>query len=706
MYKTFHYICLIIVLLLNILLTEKLQAQTYELLGREYRFIDGKWYNFSGGQKGYEIVTNILIVRPLDGIDLINFNFEQLGLTNVNVITDELLGGYYAINVGENQDPFYAASIISNNALFDCVEFDGIVEYFGIPNDPLYQYQWNLDKISISTAWDITTGSSSVILGIIDSGIDYNHEDIFNQLWVNPSEDRNGNGSPDFYPYVAGGDLDDVDNDNNGKVDDLIGWDFTEDNDNTPNDDYGHGTAVAGIALAQTNNNLGIAGIAGGWENIKGVRLMVLRIGASGYTVWQAITYAVRNNAKVINMSIGAGGISNAINIAANEYNCVIVAAAGNYNHNPLNPCIPITPTSISYPASDPNVIAVGASIENDNRKELCDGTDAPNWGSCYGPQLDVVAPGIHTWTTDITGSAGRDPGNYWASMGGTSGASPHVAGLAALIRSKKPYLKWWQVRDIIRHTADKVPSMGGQNFTNEYGYGRINAHRALLYTDSVNPPPPTITLSWKKVSVSGKICPRLSWYGLGPMYDVKYKIYRSFNSTTNFQLIDSTSNTTTTYIDESIVTMILGSQFPPSNYVYYQIIAFQTYIDPDLQTNTTILYESNTITVPSMFDYITEELKIALTDSTKPLSFSIEQNYPNPFNPLTIINYQLPEAAYVTLKIYDVLGREIATLVDRFEEAGYKVVEFDASNFPSCMFFYKLQAGNFISVKKMLLVR
>ncbi len=639
-----------------------------------------------------------------------------MGLSNINVITDELFGGYYGVSVGIPQDPFNAASILVNSQLFDYVEFDAIGEYFGVPNDLLYQYQWNLDKISIPDAWDITTGSSRIILAIIDTGVDWYHEDINNNLWVNTNEDKNRNGIPDFFPVALGGDLDGVDNDNNGKVDDLIGWNFSTNGDNNnPFDDAeiwtGHGTAVAGIALAQTNNNIGIAGIAGGWGNdLKGVKLMILRTNPlTNISISSAISYAVMNGANVINMSLKAREekiTTTAINYAANIYNCVIVAAAGNYGHYSWNPCIPTDRTSISYPASDPNVIAVGASIENDNRKELCDGTDEPGWGSCYGPQLDVVAPGIHTRTTDITGSAGRDPGNYWASMRGTSGASPHVAGLAALIRSKKPYLKWWQVRDIIRHTADKVPSMGGQNFTNEYGYGRINAHRALLYTDSVNPPPPTITLSWKKVSVNGKICPRLSWYGLGTMDDVEYKIYRSIYSTTNFQLIHSTSNTTTTYIDESIVTMILGGQFPPSNYVYYQIRAVQTYTNPDLHTNTTISYESNTITVPSMLDYITEELKIVAADSTKPLSFSLEQNYPNPFNPLTIINYQLPEAAYVTMKIYDVLGREIAILVDRFEDAGYKRVEFEAKNFQSGLFFYKLQAGNFISVKKMALVK
>ncbi|MCH7763277.1 MAG: S8 family serine peptidase [Candidatus Marinimicrobia bacterium] len=415
------YIMWFIVSLLMTSGFKQVQAQTFELQGREYRQLDGVWYNFANGRQGDRIVPQRLIIRLHDRSDVRIFDLEQAGFSQVNVVSGELFGGYYVVEVTSPHDPFVIALKFSKNPLFDYVEFDALGEYYGTPNDPLYSNQWHLPKIQMPQAWDINTGCNSIILAVIDSGTDYGHEDLDGNIWVNPAEDFNGNGRADFYPYYVGGDLDWSDNDNNGKVDDLVGWDF-QDNDNDPSDTYYHGTMVAGVALAQTNNYengtyLGVAGAAGGWAASQGVLFMSLRVENGQPLLSQAteaITYAAGNGARVINMSFGFGvpyaPMEAALNNAADNYNCVLVAAAGNYEDIQQS-------QAISYPAAYDKVIAVGATTENDVRKELYDGSDEPNthtWGSCYSyldMLLDVMAPGVHIQTTDIAGDSRESSG-------------------------------------------------------------------------------------------------------------------------------------------------------------------------------------------------------------------------------------------------------------------------------------------------------
>jgi len=497
MRKKSNFLCrkYLVYFLLSAFLMIDLQAQTepqiFKLGVREYRFVEGKWYNFSSGRKGDQIVPDRLVVRLKDRSDLRRFDFSRIGLQNLEIVSGELFGGYYVVKVKAPQDPFAVASLLKEDPLFDYIEFDAIGKIQASPNDPYYGNQWNLPKISMPSAWDITTGSNSVILAIIDTGVDYNHEDLASKIWVNPAEDRNGNGHPDFSSYSQGGDLDGIDNDGNGYVDDLIGWDFKDSDCNPwPGYDYkqdGHGTAVAGIAAAQTNNSVGVAGVSGGWGSQAGVKIMVLRyhyyedMGPFYTTAAQAIQYAALNGAKVINCSFGweldYDPFCYAVNIAVNSYNCAIVCSAGNEGGAEDD-------GRMTYPALYSNTIAVGATIQDDSRW-----TSNSIAGSSWGPELDVMAPGGKVltsgiiYTTDITGSYGYESGNYKPDFGGTSAAAPHVAGLAALILSINSSLTWSQVRWTIRMSADKVPGMGGQDFTEEYGYGRINAYKALKYT-------------------------------------------------------------------------------------------------------------------------------------------------------------------------------------------------------------------------------
>lgn len=322
------------------------------------------------------------------------------------------------------------------------------------PDDPLYPAQWahhntgqaipfggggpvGTPGVDIDTdlAWDLHTGDNSVILSIIDTGVDYNH--------------------PEFA----------------GRI--VAGYDFVN-NDNDPMDDNGHGTSCAGIAAAAGNNGIGVAGV--NW----GCRIMPVKVldaggGGSNAGVAGGIIFAADNGSRVLSLSLGSNSASAALENAVNYaygLDCVIMAARGNAN-NPV----------AHYPASYANAIAVGAISPCDERKSpsSCDGENW--WGSSYGDDLDFMAPGTRIHTTDITGAGGYSSGDYTATFNGTSAATPFAAGAAALLRSYSPGLTNAQVRQRMRDTAI---DMGTPGFDNQTGYGRINAYHALTGTISV----------------------------------------------------------------------------------------------------------------------------------------------------------------------------------------------------------------------------
>lgn len=342
-----------------------------------------------------------------------------------------------------------------------------------IPNDTHYPSQWNLNNVGQSPAggtigedvgaqdgWDLSTGNASVVIAIIDSGCDLNHEDLQNKYV--PVADR--------FDAVAG--------------------------TNTPDDQLGHGTCCAGIAAAESNTTpaVGVAGVA--WD----CRIMPISIfGATFESQFvSALNWARTHGAHVISMSIILSGPHANIDVAisaAHGANIVLVAATG--NDAPVLP-----PNTVGYPANHSLVIAVGASDEFGQRC-VWDALQA----SQFGPDLNVVAPGINTWTTDRSGSGvgynnalvphvppyGDAAGNYFSRFGGTSGATPHVAGLAGLLRSLYPTLTNDGIRSIIQKTAEKVggyayghdPAHHSGTWNNEMGYGRINVFRALDFADA-----------------------------------------------------------------------------------------------------------------------------------------------------------------------------------------------------------------------------
>jgi subtilisin family serine protease len=331
--------------------------------------------------------------------------------------------------------------------------------------------------IDMVEAWEIEQGDSTVIVAILDTGIKLAHKEFTGRIWINSGE------IPDNRK----------DDDNNGFVDDDMGWDFVN-NDNNPDDDAndGHGTSMTGIIGANANNGTGYAGI--NWN----CRLMAVKVANEGgyitsEDVANGILYAVDNGADVISISLifmdPHSDVEDAVEYAA-EKDVVVVCCSGNQGRE-----------WIGFPASLASTIAVGASGPDDMRvNDFGDGQ-----GSNWGPELDVVAPGSYIARVGIT------PGEEYTQMsGGTSEATAFVSGLASLIRSHDPALSAEDCKKIICETADDEigdPDEDKPGWDKYHGHGRINAHSALVAVDNTG----SVTLSRKasplaqKITFSGK---------------------------------------------------------------------------------------------------------------------------------------------------------------------------------------------------------
>jgi subtilisin family serine protease len=364
-----------------------------------------------------------------------------------------------------------------------------------IPNDTYFDQQWGLNNIGIFAggtegadinapeAWDISTGSD-VIIAIVDTGIDYSHDDLQGNIWANTDENC----------------TDGIDNDLNGYIDDCRGWDFStceffddsevcitpKSQDNDPMDDNGHGSHVAGIAGAKGNNSSGISGAL--WN----AQLMPVKfqnadgIGTIADEV-EAIQYAIMNGALVINASFGGTTFSNTesdIISVANNAGVLIVASAGNGGEDGIgddNDLVPHYPSSYSQP----NIISVAATDQDDLRGSFT------NFGL---NSVDVAAPGVFVLSTIVKNSAfALCSGNPFAGLdfcAGTSMSSPHVSALAALLYSYYTHFTDDQIRSTILEFVDKIPSLDGIVATG----GRIDAYRSL--SSLLNPTDLTATAS------------------------------------------------------------------------------------------------------------------------------------------------------------------------------------------------------------------
>lgn len=416
-------------------------------------------------------LNNFVLNQSSNGTDLSNFTtyrqneilvrFNTTSSTNLNEISGKIhhqvgstvlkefneVKGLQLVRISENIPLSEILRIYRQNENVIYAEPNYICKNQLIPNDAYYDFQWGLNRINATSAWNLTTGSSNVIIAVVDSGIDTNHPDLKGNLWINKGEIPDNN----------------IDDDNNGYIDDIYGWNFESGNNNVT-DDNGHGTHVAGIIAASGNNTQGVSGVM--W-NATIMPLKFLDKNGDGYITdaVDAISYATKMGAFIINCSWGGSSYSKALKDIIEASTALVVCAAGN---EVSSEDIDILP---NYPASfnSSNIISVAAVDENNN---LC-------YFSNYGTNsIDVAAPGALIYSTL--------PGSKYGFMQGTSMATPYVSGLAGLIKSLYPELSALQVKYTIMNNVDSVASLAGKILTG----GVINAYNSLnnVITDTAVP--------------------------------------------------------------------------------------------------------------------------------------------------------------------------------------------------------------------------
>jgi thermitase len=314
-------------------------------------------------------------------------------------------------------------------------ELDYLAQAYGTPNDPSFSRQWNMTKINAPAAWDVSSGSASTTIAIVDTGIDLAHPDLQSKI--------------------------------------VAGYDFVN-NDSTAQDDEGHGTHCAGIAAALSNNAVGVAGV--NWQ----ARLMPVKVldnqGSGSFSnVASGITWAADHGATVISMSLGGSGVSDALRDAVNyaySRGVIIVAAAGN-EYTQGNP--------VSYPAALEHVIGVAATTTSDGHA----------YYSNTGFYVDIAAPGGDS-SGSIYSTLWNASGSTYGTMSGTSMATPHVAGLAAMLKGINGSLTPEAVEWVMQYTAVDLGAAGRDDV---FGWGRINMLAAVNAAGNPQPTPtPTVS--------------------------------------------------------------------------------------------------------------------------------------------------------------------------------------------------------------------
>jgi len=408
------------------------------------------------------------------------------------------LSRYFKIQFDPKADLDEVMEAYRNDPNVESVEKNAMHAMYATPNDGYYGYQWHLNQASdhdvdAPEAWDIETGSTSLIVALLDSGTRYYHPDLGGanasptnpgasrgNMWINNAELNGSSG---------------VDDDGNGYTDDWIGWDFidgvsncwtgedcyTEDND--PRDFNGHGTHTAGIMAMITNDGYGMCGVAGGWgsgsqaQYGNGIKVMPLRMGYSynyggqeyGVVMMDAAAsafyYAANNGAKIASCSWGSsntGGLGAAVDYFIANGGIIFVAAGNDGSQ------------TADYLNGRGDCVSVAATDQNDAAASF----------TTYGTWVDISAPGVGIYSTyhDHT-----DPNtNYWAALDGTSMATPLAAGVGALIWSHNPTWTASQVKTQLFSSADNIDAYLSSTYIGKMGAGRVNAYNAV----NTGPPP------------------------------------------------------------------------------------------------------------------------------------------------------------------------------------------------------------------------
>ena len=557
-------------------------------------------------------------------------------------------------------------------------------DFANFPDDPMFSNQWGLHNtgqsggtpdadIDAPEAWDISTGGitalgDTIVVAVIDGGCQLNHPDL--NYWHNWLEIPN-NG---------------IDDDNNGYIDDHRGWNAYNNNGNIPSSS--HGTHVSGITCAKGNNSIGVSGV--NW----GARVMPIA-GSSSVeaTVVAAYAYALELRATYNETN----GLEGAFVVSTNSSFGVDLGQPGNYpiwcamydsmgvqgilscgataNANWNIDVVGDVPTACP---SD-YMIAVTNTTRNDIK----------NSGAAYGlTTIDLGAPGTSILSTDTGGG--------YSNKTGTSMATPMVAGSIALMFAAadsslmvqyKSNLSLGAItfRDMLFEAVDSNASLQGITVTG----GRLNVYNAALAASNFVVPVELVSMSAEN-SENGVL---LTWITATETKNYGFELEKLFHP-----LISGCG-------PEPGEKQESGSKWEMVGFVggsgTTTEIKFYSFIDNDIKT-AFYSYRLKQIDYDGSFEYS----DVVDVEVPAPNEFALIQNYPNPLNPNTTIKYEIPGLSFVTLKIYDVLGSEITTLVNEEKSIGTHTIEFDASNLPSGIYFYQLQTPNFTQTKKMILLK
>lgn len=569
--------------------------------------------------------------------------------------------------------------------------------------------QPGLVLINAPSVWAAGDSGQGILTANHDSGCFWAHPDLINQIWHNLGEDVNGNGKVIIWSGSAWifdpGDINGVDNDGNGYIDDFIGWDF-QDNDNNPGPSGTHGTNTAGIICGDGTN---------GTQTGVAPRAKLINCKLSGESSsWLAIQYSVAAGVDVITSSHSYKWyFSPQPNYPMHRQMNDFELAAGVVHTNSTSNdggnlgSAPI-PFNIAAPGNSPSAwlhpdqTLIGGLSSIIGVGNVLASTDVIVSSSPYGPSTwediqinhpsypypmplayqdypyetipgsmgllkpDVSAPGNGTTTT-------ADGGGY-ASFSGTSGATPHVCGTAALLLSVNPNLTPADVSMILQTTSvDKgVPGKDPR-----YGAGRIDAYQAYLLALSMIP---VEFSSFSATANENSVT--LNWSTATETNNSGFSIERK------------------TPLDERWIEVGFvpgfGSTTERKSY---------SFTDVNLSMGA-YSYRLKQIDFDGTYEYSNE----VFAEVSAPKNFMLLQNYPNPFNPSTTIKFSIPEMSNVSIEIYNVIGELVASFVNQNLDAGYHSLNFNASNLPSGTYIYQLkangQSGTFVDVKKMLMIK
>jgi len=346
----------------------------------------------------------------------------------------------YRLRLPEGIDVQQASTLYNELPWVEYAEPNYIVRAAILPDDAFYSQKqaWYYDIINAPAGWDIERGRSAIIVAVLDTGADLDHPDLEAKIWINAREEV-GN---------------DIDDDKNGCIDDVHGCNFVAlPPSSDPSDDHGHGTMVAGILGARSNNGLGVAGTAWG-VTVQPVKVLDSTGAGTASDVAQGIVYAAKSGAQIINLSMARPSPSRALEEAVKEahdvFGAILVGASGNEGQE-----------GVGYPAAYPGVIAVSAFDHADPNSRA----SFSNWG----PEVNVAAPGVDVFSTHLDGG--------YATGEGTSFATAFVSGLAALLLSQDSSRSDADIRALLRISTDDLPDGDTPNWD---GWGRLNIGEAL----------------------------------------------------------------------------------------------------------------------------------------------------------------------------------------------------------------------------------